>query len=75
MHEVGDREEATEVSSVLLMDVLGWGIGAGVGRQQHRHRASHRPEPDDGTHRAFTIALCTALTLLSIARRLPSGRS
>ena len=75
MHEVGDREGATEVSSVLLMDVLGWGIGAGLGGSSIAIAQATGRSLMTGLIGAFTIALCTALTLLSIARRLPSGRS
>ncbi len=31
MHEAGEGRGASEVSSTLLMDVLGWGVGAGLG--------------------------------------------
>lgn len=75
MHEVGDRQGATEVSSVLLMDVLGWGVGAGLGGSSIAIAQATGRSLTTGLIGAFTIAVCTALTLLSIARRLPSGRS
>lgn len=75
MHEVGERRGAGEVSSTLLMDVLGWGIGAGLGGSSIAIARATGQSLRTGIVGAFAIALLTALTLVSIARRLPAGRS
>ena len=75
MHEVGERRGSTEVSSTLLMDVLGWGVGAGLGGSCIALAHAAGKSLTFGIVGAFTIAVLTALTLLSISPRLPSGRS
>jgi MFS family permease len=75
MHEVGERRGATEVSSTLLMDVLGWGVGAGLGGSCIAIAQAAGLSLRTGLIGAFAVAVLTALTLLSIAPRLPSGRS
>jgi MFS family permease len=75
MHEVGDRSGASEISSTLLMDVLGWGIGAGLGGSCIAIAQATGRGLRAGIIGAFTVAVLTALTLVSVARRLPSGRS
>lgn len=75
MHEAGDRNGATEISATLLMDVLGWGIGAGLGGSCIAVAQASGLSLRTGLIGAFTIAVLTAVALLSIARRLPSGRS
>jgi MFS family permease len=75
MHEAGDRDGASEISATLLMDVLGWGIGAGLGGSCIAVAQAAGFSLRTGLIGTFTIAVLTAVTLLSIARRLPSGRS
>ena len=75
MHEVGERRGSGEVSSTLLMDVLGWGIGAGLGGSAIAIAQATGQSLRTGIIGAFTIAVIIALTLLSISPRLPAGRS
>jgi hypothetical protein len=75
MHEVGERRGASEVSSTLLMDVLGWGVGAGLGGACIAIAQAAGLSLRTGLIGTFTIALLTALTLLRVSRRLPTARS
>ena len=73
MREAEEGEQSGELSSTLLMDVLGIGIGAGLGGAciaiAQEAGLGLRP----GLIGAFAIAVLAAGTLIAIAHRLPTG--
>lgn len=72
MNASAKGEEATELSSVLLMDTLGIAVGAGLGGASVALAEQAGAELRLGIGGAFAIGLVAALLLLAIARRLPA---
>ncbi len=67
-------EESSELSSVLLMDMLGVATGAGLGGAAVAMSDAFDATLRTGIAGAFGIALVSALALASISGRIPSGR-
>jgi len=67
-------EEASELSSVLLMDTLGVAVGAGLGGASVALAETSGAELRAGIAGAFAIGLVAAILVLAIARRLPVAR-
>lgn len=67
-------EEATELSSTLLMDTLGIAIGAGLAGASVALAESGGVSLDAGLVGAFSIGLLAAVLLIPVAHRLPAGR-
>ena len=67
-------EESSELSSVLLMDMLGVATGAGLGGAAVAMSDAFDATLRTGIAGAFGIALVTALALAAISGRIPSGR-
>ena len=75
MGEVEEGREAGELSSTILMDYLGFGIGAGlagasVALADHPGTISI----EAGLAGAFGVGIVAALVLALVARRLPDAR-
>jgi MFS family permease len=73
MRVSGAGEEGEELSSVLLMDMLGVATGAGLGGAAIALSDALGAPLRSGLAGAFALALAAALVLLSISRRIPSG--
>lgn len=73
MNAAGAGEEAGELSSALLMDMLGVAIGAGLAGASIAIAESAGWSLEIGLGGAFVVAAAAALTLLPVARRLPAG--
>ncbi len=73
MNAAAKGEEATQLSSTLLMDTLGVAIGAGLGGSAVALAKATGAELRLGIAGAFAIGLLAALVLLVIARRLPES--
>jgi MFS family permease len=71
MNASASGEEAGELSSVLLMDTLGWAIGAGLGGASIALAEQAGAELRAGIAGAFAVGLVAGVLLLAIARRLP----
>jgi MFS family permease len=71
MNASAKGEEASELSSVLLMDTLGIAVGAGLGGASVALAEQAGAELRLGIGGAFAIGLVAAFVLLLIARRLP----
>jgi MFS family permease len=74
MNAAGEGEEASELSSVLLMDTLGVAVGAGLGGASVALAEASGAELRVGIAGAFAIGLLAAFLMLIIARRLPVAR-
>lgn len=74
MRASAQGEESAELSSVLLMDMLGVATGAGLGGAAVAMSQAFDAPLRTGIGGAFAIALVAALALAAIARRVPSGR-
>jgi MFS family permease len=66
-------EEGEELSSVLLMDMLGVATGAGLGGAAIAVSEAVGAPLRSGLAGAFAIALAAAALLLTITHRIPSG--
>ncbi|HVF08875.1 MAG TPA: MFS transporter [Actinomycetota bacterium] len=66
-------EESSELSSVLLMDMLGVAAGAGFGGAAVAMSDAFDAPLRAGIGGAFVIALLAALALAAITSRIPSG--
>lgn len=73
MREAGEGRESSELSSTLLMDLLGVGIGAGLGGASIALTRAAGLDLRAGLAGAFTLALLASGLLILIARRLPTG--
>lgn len=71
MNVAAEGEEASELSATLLMDTLGWAMGAGFGGAVIALAETVGAELRVGIGGSFGIGLLAALMLLAIARRLP----
>jgi MFS family permease len=74
MAEVEEGREAGELSSTILMDYLGVGIGAGLAGASIALADAGTISIEAGLAGAFAIAIVAALILALVARRLPDGR-
>jgi hypothetical protein len=75
MSETTEGREAGELSSTILMDFLGVGVGAGLGGASVALSEAGSISLEAGIAGAFAIGLLSALLLALVARRLPDGRS
>jgi hypothetical protein len=75
MSEVEEGREAGELSSTILMDYLGVGIGAGLGGASGALADGGTLTIHEGLAGAFAIGIVAALTLALVARRLPDPRA
>jgi hypothetical protein len=74
MAEATGGREARELSSTILMDYLGVGIGAGLGGASVALSDTGRISLEAGIAGAFSIAFVTAVILAIVARRIPDAR-
>jgi MFS family permease len=74
MGEVEEGREAGELSSMILMDYLGVGIGAGLGGASVALADAGTISIEAGLAGAFAIGIFAALLLALAARRLPNAR-
>jgi MFS family permease len=75
MGEVAEGREAGELSSTILMDYLGVGIGAGLGGASVALADEGTISIEAGLAGAFAIGIVAAVLLALVARRLPDARS
>ena len=73
MGEVEEGREAGELSSMILMDYLGVGIGAGLGGASVA-LVDAGISIEAGLAGAFGVGIFAAVLLALVARRLPDGR-
>jgi hypothetical protein len=73
MSQASGGAEAGQLSSILLTDTLGAGIGTGLGGACIAIAASTGSQLRVGIAGAFAIGFAAALALIAIARRLPVG--
>jgi MFS family permease len=69
-----EGHEAGELSSTILMDFLGVGLGAGLGGASVALADRGTISLEAGIGGAFAIGLLSALLLIVVARRLPDAR-
>jgi len=74
MAEAAEGREAGELSSTILMDFLGVGVGAGLGGASVALADAGAISLEAGIAGAFSIAFVTALVLALVARRIPDAR-
>ena len=74
MGEVEEGREAGELSSTILMDYLGVGIGAGLGGASVALADVGTITLREGLAGAFGIGIVAATLLMLVARRLPDAR-
>ncbi len=72
--EVAEGREAGELSSTILMDYLGFGIGAGLAGASVALADAGTISIREGLAGAFGIGIVAAVLLAFVARRLPDGR-
>ncbi len=75
MGEAREGREAGELSSMILMDYLGVGIGAGLGGASIALADAGTLTIRGGLAGAFGVGIVAAALLALIARRLPDARS
>ncbi|HEX5938392.1 MAG TPA: MFS transporter [Actinomycetota bacterium] len=75
MGEVEEGREAGELSSTILMDYLGVGIGAGLGGASVALADAGTISIEGGLAGAFGIGIVASVLLLVVARRLPDARA
>jgi MFS family permease len=75
MGEVEEGREAGELSSMILMDYLGVGIGAGLAGASVALADAGTISIDAGLAGAFGIGIVAAVLLALVARRLPDART
>jgi hypothetical protein len=75
MAEATQGREAGELSSAVLMDFLGIGVGAGLGNVGLALAAAGTISLEAGIAGAFGIGLVASLLLAVVARRIPDSRS
>jgi predicted MFS family arabinose efflux permease len=74
MGEASEGREAGELSSAILMDFLGIGLGAGLGGASVALADAGVLSLEGGIAGAFGIGLVCALVLAAIGRRIPDAR-
>jgi hypothetical protein len=75
MGEVEEGHEAGELSSTILMDYLGVGIGAGLAGASIALADAGTISLEAGLAGAFGIGIVAAMLLALVARRLPDARA
>ena len=75
MTEVEEGREAGELSSTILMDYLGVGIGAGLGGASIALADAGTVSIEAGLAGAFGVGVVAAVLLALVARRLPDARA
>jgi MFS family permease len=75
MAEVAEGREAGELSSTILMDYLGVGIGAGLGGASVALADAGTVTIEAGLAGAFAVGVLAAALLALVARRLPDART
>ena len=75
MGEVEEGHEAGELSSTILMDYLGVGIGAGLGGASIALADAGTISIEAGLAGAFGIGIVAAVLLILVAGRLPDQRA
>jgi predicted MFS family arabinose efflux permease len=75
MRESAKGEQAGQLSSTLLMDVLGVGIGAGLSGSSIAVSRAAGLDLRAGLVGAFAISALSMILLMAIARRLPAART
>jgi hypothetical protein len=75
MAEVEEGREAGELSSTILMDYLGVGIGAGLAGASIALADAGTISIEGGLAGAFAIGIVAAVLLTTVARRLPDARA
>jgi MFS family permease len=75
MGEAHEGREAGELSSTILMDYLGVGIGAGLAGASVALADAGTLSIREGLAGAFAIGIVAAILLALVARRLPQARS
>ena len=71
MSQASGGAEASQLSSILLTDTLGAGIGTGLGGACIAIADSTGSQLRTGITGAFAVGFVAALALIAIARRLP----
>jgi MFS family permease len=74
MGEATAGHEAGELSSTILMDFLGVGVGAGLGNASVALADAGRISLEAGIAGAFGVGLIAALVLAVVGRRIPDAR-
>jgi MFS family permease len=74
MGEAEEGREAGELSSTILMDYLGVGIGAGLGGASVALASAGTLTIREGLAGAFGVGIVAAMLLALVARRLPDTR-
>jgi hypothetical protein len=74
MSEATRGREAGELSSTILMDYLGIGVGAGLGGASVALAAAGTLSLRTGIAGAFAIGVLAALLLAFVGRRIPDAR-
>jgi hypothetical protein len=74
MGEAVEGREAGELSSMILMDYLGVGIGAGLGGASVALADAGTISIEAGLAGAFGVGIVAAALLALVARRLPDAR-
>jgi MFS family permease len=74
MGEAAEGREAAELSSTILMDFLGIGVGAGLGNAFVALADAGSISLEAGIAGAFGIGLVSALVLAFVGRRIPDAR-
>jgi hypothetical protein len=74
MGEATEGREAAELSSTILMDYLGVGIGAGLGGVFVALADAGTISLEAGLAGAFGLGITFALVLALVGRRLPDAR-
>jgi MFS family permease len=75
MSEATRGREAGELSSIILMDFLGVGLGAGLGGASVSLAAAGTVSLEAGIAGAFGIGLVAAVLLAMVGRRIPDARA
>jgi MFS family permease len=75
MGEAQEGREADELSSTILMDYLGVGIGAGLGGASLALADAGTLTIREGLAGAFGVGILAAVLLIAVARRLPDPRA
>jgi MFS family permease len=73
MRVAGEGQESGELSSVLLMDVLGWATGAGIGGGIVALGRALGAPLSHALAGSFALGIATMGLLAALSRRLPNG--
>jgi hypothetical protein len=75
MGQAAEGREAGELSSMILMDYLGVGIGAGLAGASVALAAGGSVSIEVGLAGTCAITIVAAVLLILVARRLPEARA